>query len=48
VDIVDVQLVAAAFGTNTPAYDFNNNGSVDVGDISLVAEHWIVGCPPAR
>ena len=44
VDIIDVQLVAAAFGANVPAYDFNNNGVVDVGDVQLVAEHWMVGC----
>jgi hypothetical protein len=45
VDIVDVQLVAGAFGTNTPAYDFDIDGSVDVDDIMAVAQRWIVGCP---
>ena len=44
VDIVDVQLVAGAFGTNTPAYDFDEDGSVDVDDIVAVAQRWIVGC----
>lgn len=44
VDIVDVQLVAAAFGTNVPAYDFNDNNIVDVSDIQTVAERWQVGC----
>ena len=44
VDIVDVQLVAGAFGTNTPAYDFDQDGSVDVDDIVAVAQRWIVGC----
>ncbi len=44
VDIVDVQLVAGAFGTNVPAYDFNGNDIVDVFDIQTVAERWQVGC----
>ncbi len=44
VDIVDVQLVAGAFGTNTPAYDFDQDGSVDVDDVIAVAQRWIVGC----
>jgi hypothetical protein len=43
VDIVDVQLVAGAFGTNTPAYDFDNSGAVDVLDIQAVADRWQVG-----
>ncbi len=44
VDIVDIQLVAGAFGTNTPAYDFDQDGSVDVDDVVAVAQRWIVGC----
>ena len=44
VDIVDIQLVAGAFGTNTPAYDFDIDGTVDVDDIVAVAQRWIVGC----
>ena len=44
IDIIDVQLVASAFGTNTPAYDFDNSGQVDVFDIQLVASRWQVGC----
>lgn len=44
VDIVDIQLVAGAFGTNTPAYDFDHDGSVDVDDVIAVAQRWIVGC----
>ena len=44
VNIVDVQLVAGAFGTNTPAYDFDQDGTVDVDDVIAVAQRWIVGC----
>lgn len=44
VDIVDVQLVASAFGTNVPAYDFNGSGLVDVLDIQAVANRWQVSC----
>ncbi len=44
VDIVDVQLVAGAFGTANAAYDFNGSGAVDVADIQAAAEHWYVGC----
>ncbi|MEZ4767583.1 MAG: M14 family zinc carboxypeptidase [Caldilineales bacterium] len=44
VDILDVQLVAGAFGTNTPAYDFNHDNIVDVLDIQAVADRWQVGC----
>ncbi|MFZ2359021.1 MAG: M14 family zinc carboxypeptidase [Anaerolineae bacterium] len=44
VDIVDVQLVAGAFGANVPAYDFNNNNIVDVSDIQTVADRWLIGC----
>ncbi|HSN76219.1 MAG TPA: choice-of-anchor J domain-containing protein, partial [Anaerolineae bacterium] len=44
VDIIDVQLVASAFGTAVPAYDFNDSGLVDVLDIQAVAERWQVGC----
>ena len=44
VDIIDVQLVAGAFGTNVPAYDFNHDNIVDVLDIQAVAERWQVGC----
>jgi hypothetical protein len=44
VDIVDVQLVAGAFGTNVPAYDFNRSGLVDVLDIQYVADAWLGGC----
>ncbi len=44
VDIVDVQLVAGAFGTNVPAYDFNHDNIVDVSDIIAVTQQWIVGC----
>jgi hypothetical protein len=44
VDIVDVQLVASAFGTSNPAYDFDNSGAVDVFDIQLVADRWQTGC----
>ena len=44
VNIVDVQLVASAFGTNVPAYDFNHDNIVDVADIIAVAQQWIVGC----
>ena len=44
VDIIDVQLVAGAFGTNVPAYDFNHDNIVDVLDIQAVADRWQVGC----
>ena len=44
VNIVDVQLVAGAFGTNVPAYDFNHDNIVDVADLIAVAQQWIVGC----
>ena len=44
VDIVDVQLVAGAFCTNVPAYDFNHDNIVDVADIIIVAGQWMVGC----
>jgi hypothetical protein len=44
VDIVDVQLVAGAFGANVPAYDFNDNYIVDVFDIQTIAERWQIGC----
>jgi subtilisin family serine protease len=44
VNIVDVQLVAGAFGTNVPAYDFNHDNIVDVTDLIAVAQQWIVGC----
>jgi carboxypeptidase T len=43
-NIVDVQLVASAFGLDVPEYDFNGNGVVDVGDIQAVADAWQVGC----
>jgi hypothetical protein len=43
IDIVDVQLVAGAFGQNVPTYDFNGNGEVDVLDIQAVAERWQTG-----
>ena len=44
VDIIDVQLVTSAFGLNVPAYDFNKDGAVNVGDIQFVANRWLVGC----
>jgi hypothetical protein len=44
VNIIDVQLVAGAFGTATPAYDFNSSGLVDVFDIQVVVNAWQVGC----
>ncbi|MFZ2487987.1 MAG: hypothetical protein WAZ19_07670, partial [Anaerolineae bacterium] len=44
IDIVDIQLVAGAFGTANPAYDFNHSGSVDILDIQAVVEHWYTGC----
>ena len=44
VNIVDVQLVAGAFGTNVPAYDFNHDNIVDIADITAVAQQWLVGC----
>ena len=44
VDIIDVQLVAGAFGTNVPAYDFNHDNIVDVLDIQAVADRWQIGC----
>ena len=44
VDILDVQLVAGAFGTSNPIYDFNHDNIVDVLDIQAVAERWQVGC----
>jgi hypothetical protein len=44
VNIIDVQLVAGAFGMDIPAYDFNGNGSVDVLDIQAVADHWHAEC----
>jgi carboxypeptidase T len=43
-DILDVQLVAGAFGLDVPEYDFNGNGVVDVLDIQAVADRWHVGC----
>ncbi len=43
-NIIDVQLVAGAFGQDVPEYDFNDNGVVDVGDIQAVAERWQIGC----
>jgi subtilisin family serine protease len=46
VDIVDVQLVAGAFGANVPAYDFDDSNTVDVADIIAVAGAWVVGCQP--
>jgi hypothetical protein len=39
-----VQLVAGAFGTNVPAYDFNDNDIVDIFDIQTIAERWQIGC----
>lgn len=44
VDIIDVQLVAGAFGANVPVYDFNHDNIVDVLDIQAVAQRWQVGC----
>jgi len=44
VDIVDIQLIAGAFGANMPAYDFDQDGSVDVDDMVAAAQRWIVGC----
>lgn len=43
-DIIDVQLVASAFGSDHPDYDLNGDGVVDVLDIQAVAERWQVGC----
>ena len=40
VDIVDVQMVAAAWGTANPGYDFNASGSVDTEDVMYVASRW--------
>lgn len=44
VDVIDVQLVSAAVGTNAPAYDLNHDGVVDVADIRLVANRWLLVC----
>jgi len=44
VDIVDVALIAAAWGADDTAslskYDFNDNGVVDIEDIQFVTERW--------
>jgi len=40
VDVIDIQMAAAAWGTTTPAYDFDGSGLVDVADLTLVAGHW--------
>jgi hypothetical protein len=40
VDIVDIQMAAAEWGTANPAYDFDGNGVVDVADLTLAAGRW--------
>jgi hypothetical protein len=40
VDILDIQLVAAAWGSANSAYDFNGNGTVDTADVMHVASRW--------
>ncbi|MCW5853898.1 MAG: metallophosphoesterase [Anaerolineae bacterium] len=40
VDIVDIQMVAAAWGSANPSYDFNASGVVDTEDVMVVASRW--------
>ncbi|MFQ5342320.1 MAG: hypothetical protein ACE5F6_12310 [Anaerolineae bacterium] len=40
VDVVDIQMVAAAWGAANPIYDFDGSGTVDVADLTLVAGRW--------
>ena len=44
VDVVDVQTVARFFGQTAPpaplAYDFDQDGAVDLDDVMLVAGQW--------
>ena len=44
VDVGDISLVTAAWGTNNPLYDFNGNGTVDVEDIQTIALTWQTVC----
>ena len=37
---MDIEIVAAAWGTPDVRYDFNHNGMVDADDIRIVAEAW--------
>lgn len=39
-DVIDIEIVAAAWGTPDARYDFNHNGVVDADDIRIVAEAW--------
>ncbi len=40
VDIRDIQLLAAAWGTANPAYDFDGSGVVDLPDLLRVVGRW--------
>ena len=44
VDVGDISLVTAAWGTNNPLYDFNNSGMVDADDITTIALKWETIC----
>lgn len=44
VDIGDITLVTAAWGTDNTLYDFNGNGTVDVDDIQTIALTWENAC----
>ena len=44
IDIVDVQLVASAWGEAGSPYDLDGSGIVDIGDVTAVADRWNSVC----
>ncbi|MCB9152996.1 MAG: choice-of-anchor B family protein [Caldilineae bacterium] len=44
VDVGDISLVTAAWGTDNALYDFNHNGMVDADDITTIALSWDTSC----